>query len=298
MKYLDRENADKIDFIREILSQSGFLKIKNIARLQSGSRSAAYYADDYVIRFPKSEIIWRTMKREKNIIDMIYPYLVPALVNKIHKIDLIESEYPFSVSNRINGKICDGRPKSEYAARYQDLTLIQQENLARDLAVFFNQMHQIDYKKLDIPEPTETIDLWDVTLKNNFDFKKVRETLLSYKIDLNDYEIQSKNTVISLCHNDLSGSNILLNPEKENILSGIIDFGNTIVMPKYQDFFPLYKINRKLASDTLSEYNKITASPIEQKQIDFLALSYIGFGLLQNKEVLSPYFMKLLKPFL
>ena len=89
-------------------------------------------------------------------------------------------------------------------------------------------------------------------------------------------------TTIALCHNDLSWSNILLNPEEEDVLAGIIDFGNTVVMPKYQDFFPLYKISRKLAIDTLKEYNKITSSPIEQKQIDFMALSYIGLGLAQS----------------
>lgn len=74
-------------------------------------------------------------------------------------------------------------------------------------------------------------------------------------------------TTIALCHNDLSWSNILLNPEEEDVLAGIIDFGNTVVMPKYQDFFPLYKISRKLAIDTMKEYNKITSSPIEQKQM-------------------------------
>lgn len=96
----------------------------------------------------------------------------------------------------------------------------------------------------------------------------------------------------------MSGSNLLLNTEKDNVLSGIIDFGNTVVMPKYQDFFPLYKIARKLAIDTLAEYNKITSYPIEQRQIDFMALSYIGFGLAQSKDGSSPYFLKLLQPFL
>ena len=96
----------------------------------------------------------------------------------------------------------------------------------------------------------------------------------------------------------MSGSNLLLNPEKDGFLSGIIDFGNVIVMPKYQDFFPLYKIDRKLVIDTLSEYNKLTTSEIEQKQIDFMALCYIGYGLAQSKETPSPYFLKLLKPFL
>lgn len=298
MLYLTQENADSLDFIKQILSKSGFPNIQNIIRLQSGSRSIAYYADDYIVRFPKAEIIWQTMKREKNVIDMVYPHLVPTFANKIHKIDLIECEYPFSVSKRFYGKICDGRPESEYATLYQNLTVTQQKKLAYDLAVFFNLMHQIDYKNLNIPEPNEAIDNWDVTSRNDFDLKKAQETLLLYKINLNNYKSAHLNISKALCHNDLSGSNLLLNTEKDNVLSGIIDFGNTVVMPKYQDFFPLYKIARKLAIDTLAEYNKITSYPIEQRQIDFMVLSYIGFGLAQSKDGSSPYFLKLLQPFL
>lgn len=298
MLYLTQENADSLDFIKQILSKSGFPNIQNIIRLQSGSRSIAYYADDYIVRFPKAEIIWQTMKREKNVIDMVYPHLVPTFANKIHKIDLIECEYPFSVSKRFYGKICDGRPESEYATLYQNLTVTQQKKLAYDLAVFFNLMHQIDYKNLNIPEPNEAIDNWDVTSRNDFDLKKAQETLLPYKINLNNYKSAHLNISKALCHNDLSGSNLLLNTEKDNVLSGIIDFGNTVVMPKYQDFFPLYKIARKLAIDTLAEYNKITSYPIEQRQIDFMVLSYIGFRLAQSKDGSSPYFLKLLQPFL
>lgn len=298
MKYLTQENADNLDFIKKILEQNGFSELKNIIRLKSGSRSLAYYADDYVVRFPKAEIIWQTMQREKNIIDTIYPYLLPTFAEKIQQIILIDGEYPFSISNRIYGKICDGRPESDYAVLYQNLPPKQQANLACDLALFFNLIHQIDYKNLNIPEPNEAIDNWDITLRNDFNFEKVQNSLLAYDIDLNKYKVRYPNMTIALCHNDLSGSNILLNPEKQDILSGIIDFGNTVVMPKYQDFFPLYKISRKLAVDTLSEYNKITTSPIKQRQIDFMVLSYIGFGLAQNKNETSPYFMKLLKPFL
>ncbi len=297
MQYLTQENADNLDFISQILNRSGF-KIQDVIRLQSGSRSIAYYADDYIVRFPKAEIIWQTMKREKNIIDIIYPHLVPIFTDKIHKIELIKNEYSFSISKRFIGKICDGRPESEYAILYQNLTVIQQKKLASDLAVFFNQMHQIDYKNLNIPEPTEAIDNWDITLRAGFNFEKVRKALWSYKIDLNDYKVENHNIIKALCHNDLSGSNLLLNPEKKDVLSGIIDFGNAVIMPKYQDFFPLYKIDRKLAVDTLKEYNKITPSPIDQKQIDFMVLSYIGYGLVQSKDMISSYFMKLLTPFL
>lgn len=71
-QYLTQKNADDLNFIKQILHKSGFLNVQNIIRLRSGSRSVAYYADGYIVRFPKAEIIWQTMKREKNIIDMVY----------------------------------------------------------------------------------------------------------------------------------------------------------------------------------------------------------------------------------
>ena len=298
VNYLATEQVKNLNLIREILTQGGLNNIQNITRLQSGSRSVAYYADDYIVRFPKAEIIWQTMQREKMVIDTIYPHLMPYFDGKIHKIELIESKYPFSISKRFYGKICDGRPESEYAVLYQNLSVKQQTKLAQDIAMFFHLMHRIDYKSLNIPASNEAIDNWDVCLREDFDFEAVRRELLPHGIDLNDYKITSPNIEQALCHNDLSGSNLLLNNKQDDVLAGIIDFGNVVVMPKYQDLFPLYKIHRQLAIDTLTEYNSLTTLKIEQKQMDYMVLAYVGYGLYKTKDNSSPYFMKLLKPFL
>ena len=53
MDFLTKENADNLDLIRKILADSGFSEIKNITRLQSGSRSVTYYADDYITQSRK-----------------------------------------------------------------------------------------------------------------------------------------------------------------------------------------------------------------------------------------------------
>ena len=298
MDFLTKETADNLDLIREILADNDFKDIQNITRLQSGSRSVAYYADDYIVRFPKAEIIWQTMQREKMIIDKIYPHLMPYFEGKIHKIELVTGAYPFSVSKRFYGKICDGRPESEYAVLYQNLSVKQQAKLAQDIAIFFHLMHQIDYKSQKIPASNEAIDNWDVTSREDFDFEAVQQALLLHGINLNNYKVTSPNTEQALCHNDLSGSNILLDDKNDDVLAGIIDFGNVVVMPKYQDFFPLYKIHRQLAIDTLAEYNSLTSSKIEQKQMDYMVLAYVGYGLYKTKDNSSPYFMKLLQPFL
>ncbi len=298
MNYLTVEQAEDLNFIRAILGLCRFSRIAHLIRLQSGSRSVAYYVDDCIVRFPKTEMIWRTMLREKIIIDTIYPYLMPYFEGKIHKIELVEYEYPFSVSKRFYGKICDGRQESEYAVLYQNLSVKQQAKLAQDIAMFFHSMHQIDYKSLNIPASNEAIDNWDVTAREDFDFETARQELLPHGIDLNNYKVTSPNIEQALCHNDLSGSNILLDDKSDDVLAGIIDFGNVVVMPKHQDFFPLYKINRQLAIDSLKEYNKLTTSKIEPKQTDYMVLAYIGYGLYKTKDNSSSYFMKLLKSFL
>lgn len=298
MKFITLDTADNLDLIRKILADCGLDGFQNITRLQSGSRSVAYYADDYVVRFPKAEVVWQNMQREKAAIDVLYPHLMPYFEKKIHKIELVDGVYPFSVSKRFLGKICDGREESEYATLYQNLKPAQQCALARDLAMFFYLMHKVDYMRLNIPLQNETVDNWDVTQRNNFDYAAVREILLLHGIDLDDYKVEAPNVEKALCHNDLSGSNLIINPENDNVLVGIIDFGNATVMPKFLDFLPLYKISRQLAVDTLAEYNKLSVSKIDQRQADFSALCYIGYGLKHSINENSAYFMKLLKMFL
>ena len=158
-------------------------------------------------------------------------------------------------------------------------------------------MHKIDYTKLHIPPTNETIDNWDVTQKVDFDYAKARAALKKVStFDLDDYHCDNKNEALALCHNDLSGSNMLLNPEKDDILVGIIDFANAVVQPKYLDFFPLYKINRHLAVEVIKRYNKLVVDKIDIKQTDFTMLAYIGYNLAKLENP-PPYFMKLLKLF-
>jgi hypothetical protein len=94
--------------------------------------------------------------------------------------------YPFFVSKRFYGKICDGRSESECAVQYQDLFQVQQVKLAEDLAMFFHLMHQIDYKKLNISAPSKAIDNWNITTREDFDYNSAKETLQNYQIDLDD----------------------------------------------------------------------------------------------------------------
>ena len=301
MKFLTSEEMNDLDKIKGILCHH-FGQIRSIIRLIGGSRSFCFSINDFVVRFPKDKIVWRTMKREKIIIDTIIPHLTGRLKKKIHKIELIEGKIPFSYSKKIQGKICDNRGETTYSTLYKNLSDRQKKDLASSLAQFLVLTHKMDYKKIKIPKITETIDCWDKSLVADFNEDKVKNILFRVsngKINLNDYQPKNINKERALCHNDLSGSNILIDPNKKEILQGIIDFGNACLMPKYQDFFPLYKINRELAINTLNYYNNYFDKKIELKQLDKMALSYIGYELLKSKNnEIGPYFSQLLEPFL
>ncbi len=295
MNYLSKENAQDLNLIKETISKAGYKG--EVRALVGGSKSFAFAVGDDVARFPKAEVVWQTMQRENKILSEILPCMGDKFKSKIHQISLVEGEYPFSVVKRFVGKICDNRDDEVNALKIQDLPQDKQENLAQTLAEFFAMMHKIDYTKLHIPPTNETIDNWDVTQKVDFDYAKARLALKKVStFDLDDYHCDNKNEALALCHNDLSGSNMLINPKNEDILVGIIDFANAFVEPKYLDFFPLYKINRNLAVEVIKRYNKLVVDKIDIKQTDFTMLAYIGYNLAKLENP-PPYFMKLLKLF-
>ena len=304
MRFLSAEEADDAEFVQQIVTDTG-VAARSFERLPGGSRSVAYATENLVIRFPKAEIIWRVMQREQKIIEAVYPHLEAKIPDKIHKIELIAEEYPFSVSRRFEGKICDGRCEEKYATNYEILTAQQQENLARQIAKFFAAMHTIDYETLSLApvdaSMVPAMESWNVTRRPDYDYEQVKTALLRHSdshLNLDDYKTEDKEIIEALCHNDLSGSNMLIDPETYNVLCGIIDFGNARIVPIEQDFFPLYKINRKLALDTLKIYNKIVSNPLDRQRVEALALNYIGYGLARSNNGKNAYLIRLLEMFL
>ena len=304
MRFLTAEEFEDLEFVHQVVTNTGVMA-RTFERLPGGVRSVAFIADNLVVRFPKAEVIWHTMQREKKIIDSVQPYLEEKMPDKVHKVELIEEEYPFTVSKRFIGKICDNRGEGEHTTGYGSLNAQQQENLARQVAKFFAAMHAFDYERADIPPVdasiAEAMESWDVSNRPDFDYEKIKAILLQQsnnRLNLDDYGSEDNNSVKALCHNDLSGSNMLIDTEAYNVLTGIIDFGNARVVPIAEDFFPLYKIDRKLALDTLKIYNKIVTYPLKREEIDGLALKYIGYGLMRCGDASNAYLQRLLKMFL
>ena len=81
----------------------------------------------------------------------------------------------------------------------------------------------------------------------------------------------------------MSGSNIVLDEQQDNVLQGILDFGNAGNMPRINDFFPYYKINRQLSRDIIAVYNQISNTKISQQMADYIVLVYLGC-IISNQE--------------
>ena len=291
---------EEIKFIKSILDVSGLKKIKTLRRLPGGSRSVAYQADHFVVRFPKTPFVFKEMQREQKIIDEIYLQIPDEQRKKIHRLFLEEGDYPFSFLERFSGRICDNRPKSRFTTSYKNLTDKQKKLLAHDLADFFIVLHSLNIGDLKAAQKNGTVNDWDLTKRPDFKYAEIQKALAQYtdnQIDLDRYQINTV-TQKAFCHNDLSGSNMLITTSKQNILNGVIDFARAGITATFNDFIPLYKIDRQLVVDTLAIYNKTAVCQIEQKQTDYQVLVYVGYGLNKTRCCRSVFFDNLLFPFL
>ena len=284
LKYLTQENADDIEFIKRILSKSNLsYLIGNPVRLVGGSKSFAYQINDYVVRFPKAEIIWQSQQQEAQISELLQKNLPDKWKNKVTSVVCCStSEYPFAYHKIIKGKICDNiRGETSYNTCYDNLSESQKKLLAKDIAEFLVALHSI---------PTNIInpmaENWNFTNKADFDNELCKSMLLKYsnnKINLDDFKNDIANDDIVFAHNDMSGSNLILDEQQDNVLQGILDFGNAGNMPRINEFFPYYKINRQLSRDIIAVYNQISNTKISQQMADYIVLAYLGY-IMYNQE--------------
>ena len=284
LKYLTQQNADDIGFIKNILFN---LKLSHLVeepvRLIGGSKSFAYQVNDYVVRFPKAEIIWQSQQQEAQISKLLQANLPDKWKNKVTNVICCStSEYPFAYHKMIKGKICDNiRGETDYSTCYDNLSEKQKKLLAQDIAEFLVVLHSIP---TDITNPMA--ENWNFTNKADFDYELCKSVLLKYsnnKVNLDDFKSEIANDDIVFAHNDMSGSNILLDEKQEHVLQGVLDFGNAGNMPRINEFFPYYKINRHLARQIIGAYNNVSDIKIKQSQVDYTVLVYLG-DMIYNQE--------------
>lgn len=258
-------------------------------RLPGGSKSVAIRLGEYVFRFPLSHEAFQSQKRECFISGLLKRYISPAFRTGITDVRLSDDgddgsgHYTrFAYHRFIGGRIMDNnRGETAYNTSFYHLDEERKESLARRIAGFFVELHAVPADEIAeinglMPEKR---DDWNYAARIDFDYDLSRRLLLKYSkglIDMDDFKTGFTEDVC-FCHNDLSGSNILIDKDRTEVLSGIIDFGNAHIAPRTDDFVPFYKVGRNLARRVIRHYNKLSGSPVSIREIDYKALSFIGY---------------------
>ena len=278
--YFNSETIRDKKRIKAVLNEAGLsCSTDETTFLPGGATSFAIKINDYVIRFPKSDDVCQSLRQEAKLSKFLQKHLPFRLRKKITQIRWNEDvSYPFSCHKMIKGKICDHcRGETDHNTLYDNLSPSQQDLLAADIADFLTELHTI--KKNNTNPMSED---WNCFIKDDFDQDACRNALLKYsadKIDLNKFTAKIPSCDFVFAHNDMSGSNLIIDEKRPRVLQGVIDFANAGFMPRINEFFPYYKIHRGLARRIIVHYNDKNGNIINQTAIDYLALGYFGYVL-------------------
>lgn len=286
--YITKDNPEKERLVRKAFSfWRPSIDVEKIIFLPGGSNSIVVRAGDFVCRFPQTETAFMAMRREAVVTEILkqnFPLF--SETTEVSVVEQTEDDFPeFSCHRYIPGRIIDNRRgETEFNMPYNHLTARQKKRLAERTAAFLAGLHSIPTELFQDLPPLSNEQNWDFTGRVNV--RLSRELLLKAtngRVDLKEFETEcSQNAVF--CHNDLSGSNLLVDLNKKDVLAGVIDFGDAGVFPQTNEFIPLYKIGRDFVCQTVEEYNKISPIPVDMREIDYKFLCFIGFFLEQQKK--------------
>lgn len=294
--YFNQDTIRDTNLIKTVLRESGLSFLtEEIIHLPGGSKSFAMQIGNHVVRFPKSESVHQSLRREALISKILQKNLSAEQRGKTANIRCYDNvSYPFSRHKIIKGKICDYiRGETEYNTCYENLSAAQKNLLADDIAVFLTELHTI---KETVKNPLS--ENWDFFQRKDFDHNACRNILLKYsggQIDLKDFRSDFSSSDIVFAHNDMSGSNLIINETFPRVLQGIIDFGNAGLMPRLNEFFPYYKIHRNLARRVITHYNRKNDGIINQTAADYMALGCLGYFMNKSEKQNKPPPSALLK---
>lgn len=283
VKELAQDNGYILKVLQSVTLPFAVSDTNNFEVLIGGSKSVAIMVDNSIIRFPTNQEVFENQKREALISQMLHKYLPDKYRHIITDVKVTDK---FAYHKMIEGKIFD---------RKVSLSESQKNSLANDIAEFLHALHQISTLKMIYIDKATTprADDWNYTNNPKWSYKVARVLLQAHNIKLDDFKTDFSNDDKVICHNDLSGSNILLDDKQDKPLQAIIDFGNVAIMPRSNEFVPFYKISRNLAHKIMDYYNQISNNKVDKKEVDYKTLSFIGQVLIesQNKE---SFFAKLM----
>ena len=242
--------------------------------LPGGSRCVAIRISDFVVRFPLNQEVWNSQQRESFVCQMLKKNLPDPFKNKITDVKIAKG---FVYHKMIKGRLFD---KSVVLSEFQE------DNLAYDLAAFLSALHCVptaEMTEIDNMIPPKTED-WDFTNPSGKDGSIIKQLLQENAINPDDFQTDKFDRVPVVCHNDLSGSNILIDDRQDKPLQAVIDFGAAGLMPRSNDFVPFYKISRSFAHKVMRHYNQLSLHQINPRETDCKALWFIGTVLKNSRK--------------
>ncbi len=221
--------------------------------------------DKYIVRFPKKATLkdgksqsLEDLRLESTITTGISPYVSKT---KISAVSVVDGEFPFAVHEKIKGNKLTKKD-------FQDLTDEQRSLFARDLAVFFAELHAVPLGKVILP------DRKDLNLDNK---AEAQQTLDKYGISLNNKANKQQDLVC--CHNDIHAGNIGVDLSKPNILQGVFDFGMCGVTERSCDFYKVFDFDKNLCKEVIEEYNKISSQKVDIHDVEDKYLSWCAINI-------------------
>jgi aminoglycoside 2''-phosphotransferase len=210
--------------------------ISSMKKIGEGDNSIAFLINENIIfRFPKSDEAQRNNKKEIAALAIIAPRLNLPIPN---------FQYVSKQQKFIGHPIIHGENLS--IKLYHSLNENFQVKIQKSIAIFLNQLHQIDLSsvkdcKLDVMDYKEEYSADLVSAKNliypklsAFEQNRITQmfaTYFSHKINFN--------YTPALIHNDFSTDHILYEKTISEI-SGIIDFGDLAIGDPDYDLMYLY----------------------------------------------------------
>ena len=238
--------------IKKVIEKEFNIKVNEMKKIGEGLESEAFLVNNtYIFKHSKHNEAFKSMEKEIQVLN----YLNSKISTNIPKIEFYSPKYHISSYKLVEGKILTPE-------LFNSFTATEQENLAKDIALFIKEMHALklpDIKDLEINVLEDYKSDYDYLKENIYPLLPIEsQNYLDnlYKSILNNENMINYKKV--LCHNDLSCNHILV---KDNKLSGIIDFGDVAITDADKDFVYLLEqsdeeIGREFGLKVLKYYNQ------------------------------------------
>lgn len=227
----------------------------------SGWHSLALDADGLIFKFPAGDEAEAALRREARVLRV----LQPLVTMPVPRMTLHEGEFLFSAHEKLPGSTLE-------AAQYGRLSEAARDGLARDLALFFSELHAIPAAIMRDAgaEPIGVWDTADATLAPVWPTLpgSVRETARAAIAAYRALPSDPLGEVYGFF--DAHGWNMAFDHDAGR-LGGIFDFADSGFGPLHREFVQVSLISPDLAARTIRAYKVRTGRTIDPARVFLLA---------------------------